>query len=401
MKKNNSFFLRFAILTLTLYLTGCSVGTVNEREPTDYLRQPLPSDNPEVFAPGIVSVKGRFEMGFTISPDGKSMAFGVAHESDPTQTNIRFLNWKDGDWSGPDQTLLPDNINTSLPMFGPEANEFFYAKADLQGENDIWLAEYAPHKIINATPLNLSVNSGQREAGHGKAHNGNFYFTSNRDDSQQCCGDIYKVNLKDTTGPERVTTLNSKADEDGLFLSPKEDYIIIQAWKNEYQSKHDLYISYKTDEGKWTQPARMNTRINSVEIEQRPFISADQKYLFFSRMSTEKKQDQISYESDIYWVSTSKVFKPFLNSKVNTFPVSATREFTLSITSLFKDINGSLNYSLALADGSPLPDHIRFESRTNTISGQLKNAPRLTLLVTVEDQDKNTNTTYIELIAKR
>jgi len=45
-----------------------------------YLKQKPPSITPEIFGEGIVSVEGRFDMGFTISPDGNNIVFGVAHE---------------------------------------------------------------------------------------------------------------------------------------------------------------------------------------------------------------------------------------------------------------------------------------------------------------------------------
>lgn len=390
-------------ILLVFYLAGCARSIPKENGESDYLRQIPPSSIPEIFAPGIVSVKRRFDMGFTMSADGNTLAFGVAHESDPTQTNIRFITRKNGDWSGPNMSLLPDNINTSLPMFGPRQGEFYFAKASHGNENDIWVANYTTEKITNTKSLPQIINSDKREAGHGKSTKGSFYFTSNRDDSQSCCGDIYR--LASTDNPEsieKVIALSSESDEDGLYLSPSEDYMIIQAWKNEYQTKHDLYIAYRTAEGRWTRPKRLNDKINSPEIEQRPFISPDGNYLFFSRMSIEQDGKELLYESDIYWVSTQSVFTPYLYRTVNTFPVASDKKFTLQVpTDFFKDVNDrKLSYAVTLANGSPLPEHLEFDQKRMMIMGNLKEKSGITLSVKATDSHKNEASTYIEIISK-
>lgn len=387
---------------ILLVVAGCSLSPSRESTQLDYLDQIPPGDTPEIFAPGIVSVTGRFDMGFTMSADGNAIAFGIAHESDPTQTNIQFLTRKNGIWSGPNSTLLPDNINTSLPMFGPNGRELYYTKSVNGAENDLWVGKYSPAKITNNYQLSQSVNSGQREAGHGKTLDGTLYFTSNRDDERQCCGDIYRATLADNySQAEKVHALNSEADEDGLYMSPKEDYIIIQAWKNEFQTKHDLYISYRTIRGSWTTPERLSAIINGPEIEQRPFVSPDNSYLFFSRMSINQRGNTTEYESDIYWINTESIFKPYLYNPVNTLQVTAQNFSTQLPTDLFKDIDDEvLDYTATLADGSALPPGITFDTDQLIVSGSLGQQSSLTLSIKAEDSYGNTASVHIELISK-
>ncbi len=395
-----SHYISFSILLLVV--VSCSVGDRRESSQLDYLDQLPPGDTPQIFAPGIVSVSGRFDMGFTMSADGSVIAFGVAHESDPNRTNIQFLTRKSGVWSGPNSTILPDNINTSLPMFGPEGREFYYTKSVDGGENDLWVGNYNRGKITDNHILNKTINSSEREAGHGKALDGTLYFTSNRDDNRQCCGDIYRSTATDNySGAEKVHALNSEADEDGLYLSPGEDYIIIQAWKNEHQSKHDLYLSYRTIQGGWTTPERLSSTINGPEIEQRPYVSPDNHYLFFSRMSTEQKGNKTLYESDIYWVNTQSIFKPYLYNPINTYQVSAEQFSTALPENLFKDVNDPmLSYSATLADGSPLPEEISFDADQLIIRGSLGQRSSLILSIKAKDSFGNTASVHIELMAK-
>ena len=54
--------------------------------------------------------------------------------------------------------------------------------------------------------------------------------------------------------------------------------------------KGDLYISFKDANGQWTKSKTMGNTINTKGYEFCPFVTADGKYLFFSR------------DGDIYWV---------------------------------------------------------------------------------------------------
>ncbi|GEM_PF-433054 len=402
MKLTHKLSHHITFLVLILLVASCSLNPGRDGNTLDYLDQIPPGDTPRVFAPGIVSVSGRFDMGFTMSADGNVIAFGIAHESDPTQTNIQFLTRKNGIWTGPNSKLLPDNINTSLPMFGPKGREFYYTRSVDGGENDLWMGIYSSGKITNCRQLNEAVNSDKREAGHGKTLDGTLYFTSNRDDTRQCCGDIYRTSgIDNYNQPERVYALNSEADEDGLYLSPNEDYIIIQAWKNEFQTKHDLYISYRTSKGNWTTPERLSDVVNGPEIEQRPFVSPDNRYLFFSRMSIEQNGSKTAYESDIYWVNTEEIFKPYLFNPVNTFQINREQFSTQLPVDLFKDVDDPmLKYTATLADGRPLPEDIDFDPDQLIVSGSLKQTSSLTLSIRAQDSYGNKTSVHIELIAQ-
>jgi glyoxylase-like metal-dependent hydrolase (beta-lactamase superfamily II) len=56
----------------------------------------------------------------------------------------------------------------------------------------------------------------------------------------------------------------------------------------------DLYVTFKYDDGSWSDPVHMGDKINSDKSENRPYVSPDGKYLFYS--STKRGN------RDIYWV---------------------------------------------------------------------------------------------------
>ncbi len=389
--KSNHYLL-VPLLWVVLY--ACAPKKQAESQSTDYLGQETPDTIPQIFGKDIISVDGRFDMGFAMSPNGKSMVFGVADETDPKGTCLYLMNNIDGIWSSPDKSFLPDNVNTFFPMFGPSGDKLYFAKSN-GSDTDLWSAEFVDHSAIAPQPLDSIFNSKSREAGHGKAKSGAFYFTSNRDDQNQCCGDIYYA--KPTSGRytniQRSAMLSSEADEESLFLSPNGRYIIVQAWKGEFQSKHDLYISYRTIHGSWTPLKRLNDHINGKEIEQRPFVSPDHKFLFFSRMKILRENGRDSYDSDIYWVSTKSVFAPYIYNPQIEASVTFNKKFELHFPSdLFKDIdNQELTYQLTLKDGSEIPEWITFDSDKLMLSGTWATKEPLGFKLTARDGSGNSN----------
>ncbi len=396
--------LHFYISIIIFLFFSCNTKNQLENQNFKYLGEHLPDSIPQVFGKDIVSVKDRFDMGFTISPDGRSMAFGVTHESNPEETCIYLMNYINGKWTTPDKSFLPDNINTFFPMFSPSGSELYFAKSIGESSTDLWCAKYLENKAIEPQPLDSIFNSTSREAGHSKSKNGVFYFTSNRDDQYQCCGDIYYAQPESGkySQIEKSNVLSSEADEESLFLSPNEDYIIIQSWKNEFASKHDLYISYRTKESSWTAPERLNTLINSKEIEQRPFVSSDNKFLFFSRTSVTKKNEQDVYDSDIYWVSTKSVFRPYINNPKIEVSVKYNEEFKLNFPNdLFKDVDQKqLKFKLSLEDDSEIPEWMNFDSEKLSLSGTWNTKEAVTLKLTATDIYENSEDFNFELSEK-
>ena len=163
--------------------------------------------------------------------------------------------------------------------------------------------------------------------------------------------------------------LSSEADEESLFLSPDENYIIVQAWKSD--SKHDLYISYRTKRGEWTAPKKLNDDINGKEIEQRPFVSPDNKFLFFSRMSITSKNGQTVYDADIYWVSTKAVFAPYVYNTEIEASIKYNEAFELNLPKdLLKDLDDEkLSFQLTLDNNSAIPEWMEFDYEQFILSG--------------------------------
>jgi len=377
---------------ILLLIISCSTNEQEESTSSVYLGEKPPKDIPVVFGQDIISVKGRFDMGITISPDGQNIVFGVADPSTPDATNLYLLRAENGTWTQPEKSFLPENVNTFFPMFGPNGGKFYFAKSEGQDATNLWMADFKNGKVSNLSPLDTVINSNTREAGHSITRNGMLYFTSNRDESFPCCGDIYR-SVPGSHEIEKLQPLNSDADEESLYLSPEEDFIVIQAWKQEHESKHDLYIAYRQKNGAWTSPERLNELINTTEIEQRPFVSADKKFLFFSRMSITNVDGEDLYDSDIFWVSTASIFKPYVFN--NSFEANVVYNDAFNIEfpeDLFKDIDDdSPSYNVRPIDESDLPKEISFDEKSLTMSGiWTYEQPIGFILVAIDEQQNKT-----------
>lgn len=365
-----------------------------------FLNKEEPGIIPVIFAPDMVSVKGRFELGLTISPDGKSIAFGTADEKSPENNAIYLMNFSDEKWTNPDKNVIPDNVNTYFPMFGLDGNELYFAKSVNNAEPDIWVANYKENEIRNPQQIN-AISSPAREAGHGKLINGSIYFTSNRDINNPCCGDIYYAKMdrnKNYTSVHKINELSSDGDEESFYVSPREDFMIIQTWKRDSRTKHDLYLSYRNKFGKWSVPERLDSTINTKEIEQRPFVSPDKKYLFFSRTSTILN----AIESDIYWVSTKSVFKPYLYNVPPKIEVADQSSINVKFSKdLFKDVNNpDLLYDVTSKDGSKLPDWLNFDAETLTLSGTWMDKEVDSILISATDINSNKSMLAIPVVIR-
>jgi len=66
----NKLFLLFIFI---FGIISCQQST----DAADYFGQTYPNDTPVIFAPDIVSIKGRFEHGISFAPDAQEFVFGI------------------------------------------------------------------------------------------------------------------------------------------------------------------------------------------------------------------------------------------------------------------------------------------------------------------------------------
>ncbi len=369
-----------------------------EPEKTTFWGQVAPDSVPVIFAPNEISLTGRIEQGFSISPDGREILFGVIGGND-TLNCIYYSTLKNGKFIKPVKPGFIDDDSVFFPMFSPDNKKLTFTKRHVNSmQTDIWYCAKENNVWSGPKQFPDEINSGYREGSSCLALNGTLYFTSNRDTVHGCCGDIYRSKPvgNDYNNAELVDNINTIYDEEGVFVSPKEEFMIIQSWIADYRTKHDLYISYQTKNNTWTDIERLAPSINTTDLEQRPFVTSDNKYLFFNRFKLDSNFSAV--ESDIYWVSTKKVFKPFVYNPVPDTMVKLDNEFKIKIPQdVFKDIDDTLiDYSICVDDGSRA-DWLHFDNKGLLISGIPCQIGDYTIVIRATDKNRNRSKTSFKL----
>ena len=99
--KNN--IIKLSALVFILFLSACKTDKSNTKDDDSsakeglYLGQKPPELIPEVFAPDVVSINGRFDSTISFSPDLKELYFDAKYEDEASQ--IYFSKLVNGTWT--------------------------------------------------------------------------------------------------------------------------------------------------------------------------------------------------------------------------------------------------------------------------------------------------------------
>lgn len=340
------------------------------KESVDYMGQMQPDSLPVIFAPDLVSINGRLEHGLSFSPDMTELAFGIQNKDDYSG-KIYYSKKVDNNWTDPVIFEPLKNECVYLPYFSPNGKSLLYAQSKPDTDNgytDIWIIEKINNKWGSPKILHSPLSSTSREANASMTNDGTIYFSSNRNcEGKENChtADLFYSKLVDNEyqSVDEISEFVSWNDEESAFISPKEDYIIFCRYTDN-ETWMDLYISYRDINNKWVEPQIIDSTINSKDWDRRPFVSTDNKYLFFTRLQTGEKG---LTESDIYWVNTSKLFKPFVYNPLSETTVQVGENFEISIpVDYFKDIDDK---QLDLGINQNEFDWIEFDSEKMKLSG--------------------------------
>lgn len=286
-------------------------GHIKGQGTVDYLGQNPPGDVPQVYAPNLVSVKNRIDYGVSFSPNGKELAFGVLDIKDESG-QIYYSTWMNNKWTEPALASFLGNSSVYLPFFTPDGKSLLYTQSQQDSANyitDIWIVNKRASTWEKPFKLPGSINSTTREGSVCITLNKTLYFSSGRDcmGKAYCPASIYSSRLigEKYQTAEKEAHLNINGDNESIFVSANESFAIISN-VTKSSPNADLYISFRNQNNEWSSPAKLDSTINTSDWELRPFVTADNKYLFFTRMSFGKKGLN---ESDIYWVSIETILR--------------------------------------------------------------------------------------------
>ncbi len=284
------------ILSL-LFGSSCSERSI-------YLDTDYPELIPKKYAVGIINIDGRFQQNLTMSPDGKEYLFTTTDSELWRYESILRVIY-DGNETVVDtpQFVLDFNYENQWfigePMISPD-NEHLFFIADYPP--DIWTSRRADNRDWT-NPIKLDSVSTEIDDWYPTfSKNNNLYFTN---------GTVYKSEQENGTylSKTKLDSPINQADTRDACISPNEDYIIFTSSGNLGYGQSDLFVSFKQANGEWSEAQPLGDQINTEHREFAPYISPDEKFLFFSR----RDKWQNAEFSDIYWVSL-EVIEPFRNN---------------------------------------------------------------------------------------
>ena len=263
-----------------------------------YLKQKAPGTTPEIFAPGIISNEDEYEFGSVFSKNGEEFFYGV---DTGNRSEIRYTRREKDSWTTPKIIVAHEVYGFNDPFLSPDESRLYYISdrpLDGKGEGkdyDIWYS--VREKEGWSAPINAgpNINTKANEYYMSFTAEGTMYFSSNKNAAQNEGHnfDIYSAAYRNSEFQKPVklsAAINTKAYEADVFVALDESYVIFCATRKDGFGRGDLYISFKQEDGSWTEAKNMGASINTKNHELCPFVSNDGKYLFYTS------------NRDIYWV---------------------------------------------------------------------------------------------------
>lgn len=285
-------------LLITSYFLVTSMSFAQESN-KHYLVEKIPGLKPEIFAPDIISKENRSEFGSVFSADAKEFFYAIEEDGKAT---IWLTKSKNGIWTKHKATISHPTYSFNDPFLSPDEQRLYYISdraLDGKGEKkdyDIWYSTREEKGWSEPINAGNTINSTANEYYVSFTNDGSMYFASNLNASEgkEYDFDIYKSIWKENRFQQPVKlseAINTNRYEADVFVAPDESYLIFSAARKEGMGKGDLYISFKAEDGEWTQAKNMGPLINTEGHELCPFVSKDGKYFFFTS------------KQDIYWVN--------------------------------------------------------------------------------------------------
>lgn len=272
----------------------------------NYLGQAPPGMQATLFAPGLISTNHFEHSAPAFSPDGRLVLWTVLDKN--YRASLYEMSYAQGKWSSPHRPSFADTTaDDYYPSFSADGKKLYFssrrkvptgypATIDMR----IWQVERHENGWGKAIPFDTAVFQG-KEYAHSVSGDGTIYFASalgggtgwNLQKAAQVNGQYTRPVLL-------PYSINSIDYEDGPCIAPDESFLIFESQRPEgIESSVDLYISFKTREGRWGRPVNMGSKINSASAERFAKLSPDGKYLFFGsnrNMSAENRG------FDIFWI---------------------------------------------------------------------------------------------------
>lgn len=281
----------------------------------DYFGQKLPGQTPVIFLPELFNQFNYLHGRLVFAPNGKE-AFWVITTSDKGVNFDKRLIVNqniDGTWSEPKESFFSIERRENGPCYSSDGNRLYYqSRAPLSGngENkdiDIWYRERNGEGWSEPINIGGPINTTKDESQPWIINDGSIIFcrTNEKSGNNYFGGsDIYFSKFENGKYLEPIrlgSEINSEYQETEPTMAPDGSFLLfISNRPGGYSRMMNLYVSFRKPNDEWTNAISLSNylKIDNIWF---PTITYDGKYLFFcGGYPTEHGYNNSQY----YWVNT-------------------------------------------------------------------------------------------------
>lgn len=294
-----------------------------------YLGQEPPGLEPELFAPGLISTADA-EGCAVFSEDGRSLVF-TRFLGEPLQRYNFVMHEQQGQWGEPQALPFTEEFPIADFTYSPNGKYLLFTSrqpldnsGEKNGKRSLWSVEKTGTEWAEPVPFDEVIN--RRDALYpSMTRDGSLYFMDwHYPPDEGRSTDIYVSRLVDGeyTEPEKVSDkVNSEFHDFDPYVAPDESYMVFCSIRPGDLGNGDLYVSFREENGSWGEAIHMGPKFNSPAGENRPFVTLDGQYFFFTSNKEAKIQPGVAADRenmpgngsrDVYWVDAAALeqFRP-------------------------------------------------------------------------------------------
>ena len=269
-----------------------------------YLGQKPPGMKPEIFAPNLVSKSESRDLMHGFFDKGKLFIlyrYPMILKGNWTKQPLILMKEVKGRWTAPyksKQAGKPWFYNLESVPAGERIIFAWTKNFDGTGPSrELYLWSCTRTKNGWGKPIRLEapVNQGF-DTWPSLSLDKTLYFISRRAGGEGGM-DIY-MSRPENGKYKKVINLgkeiNTNYTDEDPYIAPDGSYLLFDSNRPGGYGSHDLYITFCKADRTWAKPINLGEKINSEYSENRPYVSPDAKYLFFT--STRRGSP------DAYWV---------------------------------------------------------------------------------------------------
>ena len=259
----------------------------------EYLGLNYPDTVPEIFAPDFISGKGRLHCFPSFSVDNKEIYWLTLP---PRIMTIREIDEK---WTCPELASFSTGRNNQAPFVAHDNTIYFSSTREGgQGQLDIW---YATKTDSNYTlPINIGnkINTDKSESNPTVSNNKTMFYTGSVQGKLYNRGIYYSIyengKYKNPVFlAEPINIMDPNILDYTPFIAQDESYLLFCSNRqNPEKELFHIYISFKNKNGEWSNPIDLSLKMNFTKSSKFPYISPDNRFLFFSS------------GENIYWIDS-------------------------------------------------------------------------------------------------